>query len=165
MTRSKTVEKNRGRHEEREVIVAPVGEWWPKAYLWYGVLSIICVIRTTLRQCQAGEHPVQEVHYYLCSLPPEDATAIGSVIRRHWDIENKCHHLLDVTYHEDHYQVRKTSPCSERSQPRQGCLSAFAPNSSFPFSITPMRKPCVPASSLNFLIEITQPKSTRALTQ
>ncbi|HMS86609.1 MAG TPA: ISAs1 family transposase [Nitrospira sp.] len=103
---SKTVEKNRGRYEEREVIVVPVGDWWTKAYLWYGLQSIICVIRTTLRQRQASEGPVQEVHYYLSSLPPEDAAAIGSAIRRHWDIENKCHHLLDVTYQEDHNQVR-----------------------------------------------------------
>ena len=106
VSRSQTVEKNRGRYEEREVIVVPVGDWWPKAYLWYGVQSIICVIRTTLRQRQAGEQPVEEVHYYLSSLPPEDAAAIGAAIRRHWDIENKCHHLLDVTYHEDHNQVR-----------------------------------------------------------
>lgn len=49
---------------------------------------------------------MEEVHYYLSSLPPEDAAAIGAAIRRHWDIENKCHHLLDVTYHEDHNQVR-----------------------------------------------------------
>jgi len=103
---SKTVEKNRGRYEEREVIVLPVGDWWPKAYLWYGIQSIICVIRTTLRQRQVGEQPVQEVHYYLSSLPPGDARAIGAAIRKHWDIENKCHHLLDVTYHEDHNQVR-----------------------------------------------------------
>ncbi len=106
VSRSKTMEKNRGRYEEREVIVEPVGGWWPKAYLWYGVQSIICVIRTTIRQRHAGENPAQEVHYYLSSLSPEDATAIGSAIRRHWDIENKCHHLLDVTYHEDHNQVR-----------------------------------------------------------
>lgn len=106
VSRSQTVEKNRGRYEEREVIVVPVGDWWPKAYLWYGIQSIICVIRTTLRQRQASGYPVQEVHYYLSSLPPEDAAAIGSAIRRHWDIENKCHHLLDVTYHEDHNQVR-----------------------------------------------------------
>ena len=106
VSRSQTVEKNRGRYEERDVIVVPVGGWWPKAYLWYGVQSIICVIRTTVRQRQAGEHPVQEVHYYLSSLPPEAATGLGAAIRRHWDIENKCHHLLDVTYHEDHNQVR-----------------------------------------------------------
>lgn len=106
MKRSKSVEKNRGRYEEREVVVTPVGDWWPKAYLWYGLQSVICVIRTTLRQRQASGHPVQEVHYYLSSLPPEDAAAIGTTIRRHWDIENQCHHLLDVTYYEDHNQVR-----------------------------------------------------------
>jgi predicted transposase YbfD/YdcC len=59
------------------------------------------MIRTTIRQRHAGENPVQEMHYYLSSLPPEDTTAIGHAIRKHWDIENKCHSLLDVTYLED----------------------------------------------------------------
>lgn len=67
VSRSKTVENNRGRYEERVVIVEPAGDWWPKAYLWYGVKSIICVIRTTPRQRQTCEQPVREVHYYLSS--------------------------------------------------------------------------------------------------
>lgn len=105
-SRSQTQEMNRGRYEEREVIVVPVGDWWAKAFLWYGLRSIICVIRTTMRQRHGRENPVREVHYYLSSLPPDDAAGIGESIRKHWSIENGCHHLLDVTFHEDHNQVR-----------------------------------------------------------
>jgi len=45
------------------------------------------------------------IHYYLSSLPP-DAARPGDLIRAHWSVENQCHHALDVTYHEDHCQVR-----------------------------------------------------------
>ena len=106
ITRIVSQEKNRGRYEQREVVVVPVGPWWPKAYLWYGVASVVCVIRTTMRQRHGSELPVQEVHYYLTSLLPEKAIEIAKAIREHWSVENACHHLLDVTYHEDHSQVR-----------------------------------------------------------
>lgn len=106
ITRIISQEKTKGRYEQREVIVIPVGDWWPKAYLWYGIASVVCVIRTTMRQRHSQEFPVQEVHYYLTSLPPQKAAQIAKAIREHWAIENGCHHLLDVTYHEDHCQVR-----------------------------------------------------------
>ena len=102
---ARSEERNRGRYEAREVVVVPLGEWFAKGFLWYGLQSIICVIRTTMRQRHTSDIPVQEVHYYLSSLPPE-AAKLGAYIRAHWGIENTCHHLLDVTYHEDHCQVR-----------------------------------------------------------
>jgi predicted transposase YbfD/YdcC len=101
-----TREKSRGRYEEREVIVVPVGDWLPKGFLWYGIKSAICVLRPTMRQRHDSEFPTHYVHYYLSSLPPEDVAVIADSIRKHWGIENGCHHLLDVTYREDHCQVR-----------------------------------------------------------
>ena len=99
-------EMNRGRYEQREVIVVAVEDsWFPKGFLWYGLQSAVCTIRTTMRQRHGSEFPCHEVHYYLTSLPP-DAEKIATVIRGHWGIENSCHHLLDVTFHEDHCQVR-----------------------------------------------------------
>jgi predicted transposase YbfD/YdcC len=89
-----------------EFIVMPVGDWWPKAYLWYGIASVVYVIRTTMRQRHDKEFPIQEVHYYLTSLPSEQAEQIAKAIREHWAIENGCHHVLDVTDHEDHCPVR-----------------------------------------------------------
>ena len=45
-----------------------------------------------------------------------DATRLGDLIRAHWSVEpersgddrgqNQCHHVLEVTYHENHCQVR-----------------------------------------------------------
>lgn len=98
-------EMNRGRWEERQIIAVPVGDWLPKAFLWYGLQSIICVIRRTMRQRQSGESPAWEVHYYLSSLPPV-AAILGPRIRAHWGVENRCHYLLDMTFGEDHCQTR-----------------------------------------------------------
>ena len=31
------------------VIAMAVVAWWPKSFLWYGVESVICVVRRTMR--------------------------------------------------------------------------------------------------------------------
>ncbi len=100
-----TAERNRGRWEERQVVAVPVGDWLPKAFLWYGLRSAVCVLRRTVHARQSTENPTWEVHYYLTSLPPQ-AAKLGACIRGHWAVENSCHHLLDVTFGEDHCQVR-----------------------------------------------------------
>ncbi len=102
---STTREQNRGRYEQREVVVLRETDWWHKAWKWTGLQSVICVRRETLRQRHAEESPTEEIHYYLSS-SRADAAELGRLIRNHWSVENQCHHLLDVTYHEDHCQVR-----------------------------------------------------------
>lgn len=128
-------EMNRGRWEERQVIVVPAGDWLPRAYLWYGLQSIICVIRRTMRQRQSGESPTWEVHYYLSSLPPE-AAKLGARIRDHWGVENRCHYVLDMTFNEDHCQIRDRTAAQNlsilremsgallKSHPRKGSLKS-----------------------------------------
>ena len=98
-------EQNRGRYEQREVVVSREQAWWPKAWKWAGLQSVICVRRETMRQRHSEETPCVEMHYYLSSLTVS-AAELGRLIRNHWSVENQCHHLLDVTYHEDHCQVR-----------------------------------------------------------
>lgn len=102
---STSCERNRGRYERREVVVSREQSWWPKSWQWEGLQSVICVRRETMRQRHGGETPCVERHYYLSSLKAS-AAELGRLIRNHWSVENQCHHLLDVTYHEDHCQVR-----------------------------------------------------------
>ena len=102
---STSCEQNRGRYEQREVVVSRELDWWPKSWKWAGLQSVICVRRETMRQRHAAEEPTVETHYYLSSLKVS-AAELGRLIRNHWSVENQCHHLLDVTYHEDHCQVR-----------------------------------------------------------
>ena len=61
--------------------------------------------RITLRQRHTKAAPTEEFHDYLSSLAPQ-AERLWKFIRGHWPLENQCHHVLDVTYHEDHYSVR-----------------------------------------------------------
>jgi len=93
---STTREQNRGRYEQREVVVLRETSWWPKSWKWAGLQSIICVRRETMRQRHPLETPTVEMHYYLSS-SKADATELGRLIRNHWSVENQCHHLLDVT--------------------------------------------------------------------
>jgi predicted transposase YbfD/YdcC len=102
---STTCEQNRGRYEQREVVVSRELDWWPKSWKWAGLQSVICVRRETMRQRHSADAPCVEMHYYLSSLNAS-AAELGRLIRNHWSVENQCHHLLDVTYHEDHCQVR-----------------------------------------------------------
>ena len=37
---------------------------------------------------------------------PARPAELGRLIRNHWSVESSCHHLLDVTYREDHCQAR-----------------------------------------------------------
>lgn len=100
-----TREQNRGRYEQREVVVSREQSWWPKSWKWSGLQSVICVRRETMRQRHSSETPSVEMHYYLSS-SKASAAELGRLIRNHWSVENQCHHLLDVSYHEDHCQVR-----------------------------------------------------------
>ena len=36
----------------------------------------------------------------------ENDTELGKLIRNHWRVVKACHHLLNMTCHEDHCQVR-----------------------------------------------------------
>lgn len=49
-----------------------------------------------------------EVRYYVTSLAPEqaDAETLLALARGHWGIENRLHHVRDVTFDEDRSQMR-----------------------------------------------------------
>lgn len=150
---SLTTEQNRGRYERREVVVVRETHWWPKSWKWEGLQSIICVRRETLRHRQSAEHPVVEMHYYLSS-SKADACELGRLIRNHWSVENQCHHLLDVTYHEDHCQVRDKTSAHNLTLMRE--MSAKVLKSSpLKGSVRSKRKRC--ALDPAFRTEITRP--------
>jgi hypothetical protein len=52
-----------------------------------------------------------EVRYYVTSLAPEqaDAKTLLALTRGHWGIENRLHHVRDVTFEEDRSQMRAGS--------------------------------------------------------
>lgn len=61
------------------------------------------------RERHIGDEVESEVHYYISSLPASsdlDAARFIGQIRNHWQVENKLHWCLDVTWGEDACRVR-----------------------------------------------------------
>ena len=76
---------------------------------WPGLAQ---VFRITRRRVHIRTGAVQEeVTYGLTSLAPDRVgpARLLQIIRQHWHIENRSHWVRDVTYGEDHSQVRTGS--------------------------------------------------------
>lgn len=99
------LEHHHGRCEQRDVYAMTGTDWWPKSWKWEGVQSVIFVRRRTLRADGKSDSPSEEWSYYISSRKAS-AVQFAKWIRRHWTIENSCHHVLDVTFDEDHHQLR-----------------------------------------------------------
>lgn len=69
-------------------------------------MQVLQLTRTVTNRATKRKHT--EVVYALTSLSITDATAaqVAGWLRGHWAIENKLHWVRDVTYAEDHSQVR-----------------------------------------------------------
>jgi predicted transposase YbfD/YdcC len=76
----------------------------PELAQWPGLQSVIVVeaIRTAHQQAPV----TSDYRVYISSLV-RSATAFVTMIRQHWDIENKLHWSLDVTFNEDRCRIRK----------------------------------------------------------
>lgn len=98
----------RSRQEDRTVEVFPVGdalagtEWQPF------IRTIIRVTRRTLLHSAAtglwGQRG--EVAYYVSSAAGFPAAEWAAAIRGHWGIENRNHHVRDVSCDEDKSRIR-----------------------------------------------------------
>jgi hypothetical protein len=71
---------------------------------WPGLAQIARLERT---RWIGGKHST-EVVYLITSLPPAEAgpERLNDLARSHWAIENKLHHVRDVTFQEDRCRVR-----------------------------------------------------------
>ena len=116
-SRHETVELSHGRYEQRIVTTTDKLAWFTRDWKWHGLKSITEVRRLSHRN-GAREALSEEVHYYLSSLPAE-AEALGQAIREHWQVENGCHHVLDMTFGEDHCQVQDANAAQNLSLLRE----------------------------------------------
>jgi predicted transposase YbfD/YdcC len=100
------------------------GERWP------GLTSLVMV--ESIRQL--GEEESVEQRYYLSSLPgATDAAAkrFNSVIRTHWEIENRVHWVLEVAMGEDSNRARKGESAENLALIRKLALNLLRQEHSF----------------------------------
>jgi predicted transposase YbfD/YdcC len=76
----------------------------PELAPWPGLQSVIAV--ETIRMAHQHAPVTSDYRFYISSLV-RSATAFVTMIRQHWDIENKLHWSLDVTFNEDRCRIRK----------------------------------------------------------
>lgn len=76
--------------------------------------QVFCIRRTTTDlqgNVVKGRKSTEETVYGLTSLPPHRGSPeqLLGYNRAHWEIENRLHHVRDMTYDEDRSQVRRGS--------------------------------------------------------
>ena len=114
--------KDHGREEKRSCVVLEKTDWFREDWQWEGLTSLI-MIETQRKESQQENYETQQ-RFYISSLPA-DAEEIAHMIRRHWEIENSLHWVLDVTYREDECRVRKDHAASNLSTYRKWTLNLF----------------------------------------
>jgi predicted transposase YbfD/YdcC len=93
-----------GRTVRRRVWVITDLKPIPELAKWPDLPSVIVV--ETIRAAYPGAVITSDYRIYISSLI-RSATAFVTMIRQHWDIENKLHWSLDVTFNEDRCRIRK----------------------------------------------------------
>ena len=104
-TEHRTWEKGHGREENRSCRVIDLSAQPNIAALPHRQVAFRIERERRIRK--TGELQHETVHG-LTSLPPHKATAesVLALVRGHWSIENRLHHVRDVSYDEDRSRVR-----------------------------------------------------------
>jgi len=125
--KSETLELSHGRCEKRCYSVIDDLAWFDKSWKWAGLQSVAQVRRSIQRN---HESPLlEEVHYFLCSFKA-DVSRLAALVRGHWGVENRCHWVLDVTFGEDHCQVRDINGAHNLSILREMAMKPLRDESS-----------------------------------
>lgn len=119
---TETLELSHGRCERREYTVTDKLEWFHKSWKWAGLQSVAQVRRFVQRSHDGPMN--QEVHYFLCSFKA-DVQRVAQLVRGHGAVENRCHWVLDVTFGEDHCQVRDKNGAHNLSILREMVMRAL----------------------------------------
>lgn len=94
-------ESGHGRIDSRRCVALPCDDW-EDIEAWAGLKSVVMI--ESIRQTDNGVS--SEKRYYISSLEP-DSKKLAHAIRSHWEVENRLHWCLDVTFGEDANRTRK----------------------------------------------------------
>ena len=99
----KTITKDHGRIEIRKCTVLNNLKWVDETVNWSGLRSVI-KIETSRTELSKNKTSIQ-TRYYISSLNTS-SEQFNSLVRAHWNIENKLHYVLDVAFNEDYSRIR-----------------------------------------------------------
>ena len=94
-------ESGHGRIDTRRYVALPCDDW-EGIEAWAGLKSVVMI--ESIRQTDNSVS--SEKRYYISSLEP-DSKKLAHAIRSHWEVENRLHWCLDVTFGEDANRTRK----------------------------------------------------------
>ena len=116
---------------------------------WKGLRSIVAVERIRKAHCEA--QVTSEYRFYISSLT-RSAKDFANLIRQHWDVENKLHWSLDVTFNEDRSRIRKDHAPENMASLRRLALNQLRQDKSKPISLRQKRMLC--SLDENFLMQV-----------
>lgn len=112
------IDAGHGRIEHRIYRQLLINELIPEAGKWSGIKTVIEVSR----QRELKGQVENEIQYYISSLPI-NLPLIADTIRGHWEVENKAHYVLDVTYREDESRIRRENAAENIAVARRFALN------------------------------------------
>ena len=111
----------------------------PALEKWPGLQAVIAV--ETIRMAHKQAPVTREYRFSLASLV-RAATAFGTMMRQHWDSENKRHWSLEVTFNEDRCRIRKDHAAENMVALRHMALNLLRQESSRRLSLRQKRLFC-----------------------
>jgi predicted transposase YbfD/YdcC len=111
----------------------------PELTKWPDLQAVIVV--ETIRAAYPGAPITSDYRVYISSLI-RSATVFVTMIRQHWDIENKLHWSLDVTFNEDRCRIRKDHAAENMVAVRHIALNLLRQEHSHRMSLRQKRLLC-----------------------
>jgi predicted transposase YbfD/YdcC len=111
----------------------------PELTKWPDLQAVIAV--ETIRMAHQHAPVTSDYRFYISSLA-RSATAFVAMIRQHWDIENKLHWSLDVTFNEDRSRIRKGHAAENMAAVRHVALNLLRQEHSHQISLRQKRLLC-----------------------
>lgn len=108
-----------GRVEERHYACLALPKGYGVFSKWAGLRSLIRVRRSR----HVKDTISTETLYYISSLEPDEPESIAHAIRSHWEVENKVHWVLDMSYREDDSRIRRGDGAENIGLLRRMCLN------------------------------------------
>jgi predicted transposase YbfD/YdcC len=115
------LDKGHGRIERRTTTIT-----WDRRDLVHaaGWTSVRCLVQAR-RERTVGTTTTVTTHHYITSMDTRRADRAAAAVRAHWEVENRLHWSLDVSFNEDQSRLRKGHGPENMSRLRRLALNAL----------------------------------------